>query len=72
MSETNLKRYAIVGLGGRSRFYYQALAGTYSDRAELVAFCDVNQTRMDYANGIISEQFGHKPVKTTKHGTSSK
>lgn len=66
MSESDIKRYAIVGLGGRSRFYYQALADTYRDRAELAAFCDVNQTRMDYANSFISEKLGHEPVKTYK------
>ena len=27
MTATDIKKYAIVGLGGRSRFYYQALVG---------------------------------------------
>ena len=43
------KRYAHIGIGGRARIYYGAIASTYKDSAELVAFCDVNQTRMDYA-----------------------
>lgn len=64
MTATDIKKYAIVGLGGRSRFYYQALAGTYRRTAQLVGFCDVNQTRMDYANRVIAEKFGYSPVKT--------
>lgn len=40
------KRYAHVGIGGRARMYYQAIAKTFNETAELVAFCDVNKTRM--------------------------
>ena len=47
------KRYAIVGLGGRSRMYYKALTETYKETSEIVGLCDVNQTRMDYANKMI-------------------
>ena len=43
------KRYAQVGTGGRARFFYLAVASTYKETSEIVAFCDVNQTRMDYA-----------------------
>ena len=64
MTATDIKKYAIVGVGGRSRFYYQALVGKYKDTSKLVGFCDVNQTRMDYANTVIAEKFGHPPVKT--------
>ncbi|MCK5845649.1 MAG: Gfo/Idh/MocA family oxidoreductase [Victivallales bacterium] len=52
------KRYAIVGLGGRSRMYYKALTETYKETSEIVALCDVNQTRMDYANKMIREMGG--------------
>ena len=50
-----MKKYVQVGIGGRSRFYYEAIAGTFKDTAKLVGFCDVNQTRMDYANKMIQE-----------------
>ena len=50
------KRYAHVGIGGRARMYYQAIAKTFNETAELVAFCDVNQTRMDYANDILENE----------------
>lgn len=58
------KRYAHVGIGGRARMYYQAIAKTYPETAELVAFCDINQTRMDYANRVLEGEFGYHAVPT--------
>lgn len=60
------KRYVQVGIGGRAQFFYDAIVGTYGETSELAAFCDVNQTRMDYANRQIKERFGHEPVRTYK------
>ena len=60
------KRYAQVGTGGRARFFYLAVASTYKETSEIVAFCDVNQTRMDYANKCLVEA-GAKAVPTYKH-----
>ena len=50
------KKYVQVGVGGRARFFYEAIAGRFGETSELVAFCDVNQTRMDYANRVLSGQ----------------
>ena len=36
------KRYVQVGVGGRAQFYYNAVASTYSETSEIVAFCDTN------------------------------
>ena len=58
------KRYAHIGIGGRARIYYGAIASTYKDSAELVAFCDVNQTRMDYANSVLEDVYGYHKVPT--------
>jgi len=58
------KTYVQVGVGGRARFFYEAIAGPYRETARLVAFCDVNQTRMDYANRILKEKYGLDPVPT--------
>ncbi|HEX6291023.1 MAG TPA: Gfo/Idh/MocA family oxidoreductase [Herpetosiphonaceae bacterium] len=58
------KRYAIVGLGSRSRMFTTAILKDYSERAELVAFCDVNQTRMDYYNQYYAETLSARPVPT--------
>ena len=58
------KRYAEVGLGGRARMYYNAIAGRYRDTAELVALCDVNKTRMDYANEVLASEHGYPTLPT--------
>ena len=60
------KRYAQVGTGGRARFFYRAVVRDYADTSEIVAFCDVNQTRMDYCNEQLV-QYGGKKVPTYKH-----
>ena len=56
------KRYAHVGIGGRARMYYEAISKTFNDRAELVAFCDVNRTRMEYANSLLENEYGYHKV----------
>ncbi len=58
------KRYVQVGVGGRARFFYQAVVGTYNETSELVGFCDLNQTRMDYANALLQKEYGAAPVPT--------
>jgi predicted dehydrogenase len=58
------KRYAIVGLGARSAMYSTALWETYREHAALVAFCDVNNTRMAYYNRLATGQYGLPPVPT--------
>ncbi|MEW5814743.1 MAG: Gfo/Idh/MocA family oxidoreductase [Spirochaetota bacterium] len=51
------KRYALVGVGGRASLFYEAIAGQYRGASEVVAFCDPNQTRMDYANRVLKEKY---------------
>ncbi|WP_071130479.1 Gfo/Idh/MocA family oxidoreductase [Enterococcus timonensis] len=57
------KRYVQVGTGGRARFYYDAIATTFKETSEIVGFCDLSQTRMDYANRRLEEN-GHPAVPT--------
>lgn len=61
------KRYAQVGTGGRARMFYEAIALTYQESSELVAFCDMSQVRMDYSNTILEEKCNHPAVPTYKH-----
>src|SRR5690554_1484156 len=63
---TQKKRYAIVGLGGRSRMFSEAILKTYNETSELVGLCDVNQTRMDYHNRTFQEDFSAPAVPTYK------
>ena len=58
------KRYALVGTGGRSYMFQAALADTYKATSELVAFCDLNQTRMDLANRRRKEKHALAPLPT--------
>ncbi|MEJ3651530.1 Gfo/Idh/MocA family oxidoreductase [Actinomycetes bacterium KLBMP 9759] len=60
---TSRRRFAVVGLGGRAGLYTEALAGPYRDRAELVAFCDPNATRMAVHNRAVTA-LGHPAVPT--------
>ena len=59
-----VKKYALVGQGGRAEFFYGAMVKDYRETSELLAFCDVNQTRMDYANRLLEEKYGHPKVAT--------
>ena len=54
-------RYAVVGLGGRSNMYVTALADQFKEHGELVAFCDVNQVRMDNYDERLKNQYGLSP-----------
>lgn len=58
------KRYVQVGTGGRARFYYDAIASTFKETSEIVGFCDLSQTRLDYANRRLQEKFNHPAVPT--------
>jgi len=58
------KRYAIVGTGSRSGMYVNAITMTYNEVAELVGFCDLSQTRMDWYNNGLADQLSMPPVPT--------
>ncbi|MDX6248851.1 MAG: hypothetical protein QOF10_2211, partial [Kribbellaceae bacterium] len=62
------RRYAVVGLGARAQTFVDALAGPYADRAELVGFCDVNQTRIAVHNRWIAERYGYAAVPQYEAG----
>lgn len=57
-------KYAQIGTGGRAEFYYGALARDFRETSKLVAFCDINQTRMNYANDLLVEKFNYYAIPT--------
>lgn len=59
------KKYVLVGTGGRARFFYESLVTTYKETSELVAFCDINQTRMDYAVKYLKDKYEDCPQINT-------
>ncbi|MFD1886428.1 Gfo/Idh/MocA family oxidoreductase [Paenibacillus wenxiniae] len=58
----NRKRYVLVGTGGRAEFFYGAIARDFGATAELVAFCDANETRARYANHLLQDKYGGTAV----------
>jgi len=63
---TQKKRYALVGTGSRAGMFVDAITQTYPDVAELVAFCDLSQTRMDWYNQQLAEKCNLEPRPTYK------
>ena len=57
-------RYALVGTGSRAGMYIDAITSSYQNVAELVALCDVSQTRMDWYNTRVEERHGLRPCPT--------
>lgn len=68
MQNMTKRRYVQVGVGGRAEFFYAAIATTYRETSELTAFCDINQTRMDYGNKLLQEKYDYPAVHTYKTG----
>lgn len=61
---TQKKRYAIVGTGARSGMYVEATTQTYAEFSELVALCDLSQTRMNWYNQQLASELGLAPRPT--------
>jgi len=62
-----MKKYVLVGTGGRAEFFYGAIVRDFRETCKLVAFCDLNQTRMDYANRLLEERYDHPKINTYVH-----
>ncbi|MEK3888769.1 Gfo/Idh/MocA family oxidoreductase [Bacillus sp. FSL K6-3431] len=56
------KRYVLVGTGGRAEFFYGNLVTDFQETSELVAFCDINETRLQYANELLQSKYGYNSV----------
>jgi len=56
------KRYVLVGVGVRSRFYYHSIARDFPETCELTALCDVNRTRMEYAQKVLKDTYNYPEV----------
>ena len=46
------RRYALVGVGSRSRMYRQAVLDTYKAYGEMVGYCDNNLGRLQLAQRV--------------------
>jgi predicted dehydrogenase len=54
------KRFAVVGLGSRSRMFQEALYRGYADSCEAVGFCDANPGRLRHAQARALEATGRE------------
>ena len=59
MSDRSARRYAVIGTGGRSRMYVDALTSSHADLGEIVAFLDPNEARMAYYDRYLADR-GHQ------------
>ncbi|WP_432562045.1 Gfo/Idh/MocA family protein [Kineococcus sp. SYSU DK003] len=57
-----MKRYVVVGTGGRSQMYVEALLTTHSDVGQVVGFVDTNAVRMSYYDELVAAH-GGAPVR---------
>jgi predicted dehydrogenase len=57
-------RYAIVGLGSRSRIYSHALLRDHPESSELVGLCDINPGRMAWQNRSYERDYGCRSIPT--------
>ena len=58
------KRYVIVGTGARAQMFVTALVTTYRDTSALVGLCDKNQTRMNWYNRLLVNDYQYPACPT--------
>ena len=57
-----LRRYAVVGTGGRASMYIDPIVTRFRDNCELVAICDTNPGRLEYHNCRLETKLGYHRV----------
>ena len=65
MTDRSARRYAVIGTGGRSRMYIDALTSSHADLGEIVAFLDPNEARMAYYDRYLAERGRSAPPHFT-------
>ncbi len=50
-----MKKYVLVGVGGRSVMFTDALSGPYKETAQLTALCDINKGRMELRQAKLAK-----------------
>jgi len=64
---TKKKKYVLIGTGGRCRCFIEGIYGPHKDKSELLALCDMSQTRLDFTNQMIKNELGGKLLPTYLH-----
>ena len=60
----HIKRYALVGAGGRATMFVNPICRDYPHDAMLVGMCDTNQGRLDYYQQKLIQDFAYQKVPT--------
>jgi predicted dehydrogenase len=58
------RKYVVVGTGSRASMFINALATTYRETCALVGLCDLNQTRMNWHNARLVNDYYHPACPT--------
>jgi predicted dehydrogenase len=61
---SSIKRYAVVGTGGRAVMFIDPLVSRFQADGALVALCDVNPQRLEHHNARLVSLFQHPRVPT--------
>jgi predicted dehydrogenase len=62
MTQSQKKRFAVVGTGGRVPMFIDPLVRDYSESAELVGMCDASLTRLNYHRERLQKTYGYPLV----------
>lgn len=57
-----MKKYALVGTGGRATMFLDAIAGTYRNQSLLVGLCDISSTRMNWHMNQLRTKYDYPDV----------
>lgn len=61
---SSVKRYAIVGTGGRATMFLDPMVTRFKDSCELVGMCDTNPQRLEYHNQRLVDRLKYHRVPT--------
>ena len=61
---TKVKKYAVVGTGGRCVMFIDPMVTRFKDNSELVAMCDTNPGRLEYHNKRLTDELDYHEVPT--------
>ncbi len=50
-----MKTYVLVGVGGRSIMFMNALSGEFKNNGKLLAICDINKGRLELAQQRLAK-----------------
>lgn len=59
-----MKKYVLIGCGGRCSMFLEGLANDFAKYGEIVGLCDTNQSRMNYWRDYLQKTYNYKHLPT--------